>query len=301
VSAVSELRLMGVHAHADDETITMGGLYAVCADRGVTTCNICCTDGKLATIFDPDMPEETTRPRLAEIRESELRDACAILGVNEVHFLRYGDSGMAGEPSNDAPGAFWTASLDDATRRLVEHIRRFRPHVVVTYSGYGDYGHPDHIQAHRATLLAVEAAHTPVFKDAGPPWRVEKLYYTAFPVSWARKAMAMAKAAGVESPFGTEDPAEALSFTPDEWVTTTIDCRAGMNRKLRALRAHRSQIQPDWPWFQVPEEVMTEQFGDEFFQLAIARRPAILPETDVFAGLGEAEPSLVASSAASSG
>ena len=52
-----ELRLMSVHAHADDETITMGGLLATCADRGIRTCNICCTDGKLATIVAADMPE----------------------------------------------------------------------------------------------------------------------------------------------------------------------------------------------------------------------------------------------------
>jgi len=282
---------MGVHAHADDETITMGGLYAVCADRGVSVCNICCTDGKLATIFDPEMKEkeDETRPNLPEIRERELRDACAILGVSELHFLRYGDSGMAGEPTNTASDAFWMAPLDAVTQRLVEHIRRFRPHVVLTYGGYGDYGHPDHIQAHRATVLAMEAAHTPAYKDAGPPWRVQKLYYTAFPRSWAIKIMEMAKAAGLDSHFGSEDPEQTLMLTPDEWVTTTIDCRSGMSRKLNALRAHRSQIAPDWPWFQIPEEIATEHFGDEFFQLAISRTPGQVPETDVFAGVSAAE------------
>ncbi|MDQ2960475.1 MAG: PIG-L family deacetylase, partial [Candidatus Dormibacteraeota bacterium] len=58
-----ELRLLSVHAHADDESITMGGLLATCHDRGVRTMNICCTDGKLATIVAADMPEEETRPR----------------------------------------------------------------------------------------------------------------------------------------------------------------------------------------------------------------------------------------------
>ena len=78
----SGLRLMAVHAHCDDETITMGGTLALLSDRGVDTCVVCCTDGKLATIVDPDMPEETTRPRLPEIREAELREACRILGVS---------------------------------------------------------------------------------------------------------------------------------------------------------------------------------------------------------------------------
>ena len=168
------LRLLAVHAHQDDETITMGGLYALCADRGIRTCNICCTDGKLATIVDPAMPEETTRPRLAEIRRGELLDACRILGVSEVQFLDYGDSGMAGADTNRLPEAFWMASLDDVTGRIVAHIRRFRPHVVVTYDGNGGYGHPDHIQAHRACVLAVEASPTALYPEAGPPWRVQK-------------------------------------------------------------------------------------------------------------------------------
>jgi N-acetyl-1-D-myo-inositol-2-amino-2-deoxy-alpha-D-glucopyranoside deacetylase len=280
----SDLRLLAVHAHADDETITMGGLLALCADRGIVTCNICCTDGKLATIVDPTMPEETTRPRLAEIREQELREACRILGVNEVQFLRYGDSGMAGEPTNRLPDAFWMASLDEAAGRIVEHIRRFKPHVVVTYDSNGAYGHPDHIQAHRAALLAVEAAHTGVYPDKGEPWRVQKLYYTAFPVSAARRAIDMAKNAGMDPPFGANDPSDLPFLTPDEWVTTTVDCRDVVLRKREALRAHRSQIAPDWPMLAIPEEAAIA-FADEYFQLVISRQPPTFPETDVFAGV----------------
>ena len=278
------LRLMAVHAHADDETITMGGLLALCADRGIRTCNICCTDGKLATIVDPSMPEETTRPRLHEIREAELREACRILGVDELYFLGYGDSGMPGAETNELPDAFWKAPLDQVVRTLVEHMRRFRPHVVVTYDGYGGYGHPDHIQAHRATLLAVEAAETAIYPDAGERWRVDKLYYTAFPRSWLQKATDAAKQAGMEPPFGVDDPSELPFLTPDEWVTTTVDCRSVIGRKRAALRAHRSQISDDWPMLSIPEEIARE-FADEFFQLVISRRPPQLPETDVFAGI----------------
>jgi len=105
VSDSAGLRLLTVHAHPDDETITMGGLLAQCADRGIATSLICCTDGKVATIFDPEYAasEAEIRPRLKEIREEELRSACRILGVSEVHFLEYGDSGMAGTETNQAP------------------------------------------------------------------------------------------------------------------------------------------------------------------------------------------------------
>jgi N-acetyl-1-D-myo-inositol-2-amino-2-deoxy-alpha-D-glucopyranoside deacetylase len=279
------LRLMAVHAHCDDETITMGGTLATYADRGVKTCVVCCTDGKLATIVDPNMPEETTRPRLAEIREAELREACRILKVDEVEFLRYGDSGMVDTPTNLLPDAFWMAPIDEITGKIVAQIRRFRPHVVVTYDGNGGYGHPDHIQAHRATLLAVEAAHlSPMFKDAGEPWRVEKLYYTAFPRREMKRISAMAKQAGMDPPFGVADPDELPFLTPDELVTTTIDCVSVISRKRDALRAHRSQISEDWPQLTLPDDVL-KQFAGEFFQLAISRKPAVLPETDLFAGI----------------
>lgn len=280
-----QLRLMAVHAHCDDETITMGGTLATYADRGVKTCVVCCTDGKLATIVAADMPEETTRPRLAEIREAELREACRILKVDEVEFLRYGDSGMAGTPTNQLPDAFWMVPLDEATGRLVALIRRFRPHVVVTYDGNGGYGHPDHIQAHRATLLAVEAARlVPMYKEAGDPWRVEKVYYTAFPRAEFERIVEAAKQAGIDPPFGETNPDEIAFLTPDQDVTTTIDCVNVIGRKRDALRAHHSQISDDWPQLTMPDEVL-RNFADEYFQLAMSRKPAVLPENDLFAGI----------------
>ncbi|MBV8195011.1 MAG: PIG-L family deacetylase [Candidatus Dormibacteraeota bacterium] len=284
----SDLRLMSVHAHPDDETITMGGLLSLCADRGIATCNITCTDGKLATIFAPDMPEETHRPRLAEIRQDEMREAARILGITEIHFLGYGDSGMAGAETNTADQAFWVAPLNEDVGKLVEHIRRFKPQVVITYDGNGGYGHPDHIQTHRATLLAVEAAYSALYPEAGPPWEVQKLYYTAFPVSSMKRAIEFAKAAGMEPPFGADDPEDLPFLTPDHLVTTTVDCRTTIMRKREALRAHRSQITTDFPLLAIPDEV-APQFADEFYQLVISRNQSELHETDVFAGLPSEE------------
>jgi len=292
---VAELRLLTVHAHGDDETITMGGTLAVLGDRGVKTSVVCCTDGKLATIVDPDMPEETTRPRLAEIRQGELRDACRILGVTEVNFLEYGDSGMAGEATNQLPDAFWTASLNEAVGKVVAHIRRFRPHVVATYDANGGYGHPDHIQTHRVTLLAVEAAHSPdLYKDTGPPWRVQKFYYTVFSRSGFQRMIDAAKKLGVETPFGVEE-ADALPFlAPDSFVTTRVPCVEGVERKRDALRAHKSQIGPDWPMLNVPDDVARELFDHEEYALIISRVHTELPESDLFAGVEAEEPAAVA-------
>jgi mycothiol conjugate amidase Mca len=282
---MTDLRLMAVHAHQDDETISMGGTLAIYADRGVRTAVVCCTDGAIASIVHPDMPEETTRPRLTEIRHEELRTACAILGVHEVHFLDYGDSGMAGAESNNDPNSFWKVDLDSAIERLVAHIRRFKPHVMVTYDGFGGYGHPDHIQTHRLTLLAVEAARLKMYPDAGEPWTVQKLYYTAFPRSEARKAINMAKEAGLPSPFGEMTLDEMAFLAADEHVTTVIECRDGVLRKRDALRAHRSQIADDWPQLTIPEDIAREHFSTEHYQLVISRQPAQLPEDDLFAGI----------------
>ena len=292
-SDVSGLRLLAVHAHPDDETITMGGLLALCADRGISTSVICCTDGKVATIFDPEYAanEDEIRPRLKEIPEAELRRAGEILGVSEVNFLEFGDSGMAGTETNSAPGAFWRADFDEAVGRVVAHIRRFRPHVVVTYDGNGGYGHPDHIQAHRVTLVAVEAAYHAVYPELGPAWRVSKLYYTAFPRSEVRRIAEMAKSAGMKPPFGEADPDSLEFVTPDELVTTRVNCRDQLSRKREALIAHRSQLTEEFALLSVPEEILREHFSDEFYQLVFSRVPTTLPETDVFAGLtSEAAP-----------
>jgi len=282
------LRLLAVHAHADDETITMGASMAKYVDEGARVAVVCCTDGELATIVDPDMAarEAEIRPHLAQIRREELRAACTALGVQEVHFLGYHDSGMAGAPTNHEAHAFWRADLDEVAGRLVALIRGFRPQVVVTYDGNGAYGHPDHIQAHRATLLAVEASHLgKVFPDAGAPWRVAKLYYTAFPRSAAGKAVELARMAGLPLPFG-DTAIEDLEFVADdEVVTTAVDCRVTLGRRSAALRAHVSQIAPDFPFLAVPEEVMAEHFPTEYFSLVISRVPTTLPETDLFAGL----------------
>jgi N-acetyl-1-D-myo-inositol-2-amino-2-deoxy-alpha-D-glucopyranoside deacetylase len=288
IPGMSELRLLTVHAHADDESITMGGTLALCADRGIGTAVVCCTDGQLATIYAKDMDEAEARPRLGEIRRDELRAACTALGVDEVHFLGYHDSGMAGEKTNQAPEAFWKADMDEVVGRLVERIRAFRPHVVVTYDANGNYGHPDHIQAHRATLLAVEAAYLPkLYADSGTPWRVSKMYYTAFPASWARKAVELAAQLGAPSPFGDTPPEELDFVTRDELVTTSVHCGEQVERKQAALRAHHSQITEDFPLMAMPADLIREHFPQEHYQLVWSHVPTQVPESDLFAGLGD--------------
>ena len=98
-----------------------------------------------------------------------------MLGVHHFESLGFRDSGMMGWPENDAPDSFWQTPPDEAASRLAQLMATYRPQVVVTYDSNGFYGHPDHIQAHRITVLAAEMTGIP-----------SKLYYTA--VSRSRMA-----------------------------------------------------------------------------------------------------------------
>ena len=109
-------------------------------------------------------------------------------GVTDIRFLggpgRYRDSGMMGTPANEKPRAFWNADLDEAVAHAVAVVREIRPQVVVTYDENGGYGHPDHIQAHRVAMGAVEAAADPAYRpDLGEAWSVAKVYWCCMPRS----------------------------------------------------------------------------------------------------------------------
>jgi N-acetyl-1-D-myo-inositol-2-amino-2-deoxy-alpha-D-glucopyranoside deacetylase len=293
--APAPLTLMTVHAHPDDEAIGTGGILARYAAEGVQTVLVTCTRGEVGEIVDPTV----ARPdNLTEVREVELRAACAILRVSALHYLGYRDSGMAGTPDNDDPRCFWRADLDEATGRLVALVRRHRPQVLVTYDANGFYGHPDHIQAHRVTVAAYEAAGDPTrYPEQGlAPWAPQKLYYTAVPHSGIRSLGQRLRELGIESPL-PEDPAEMPWGTPDEEVTTAVDTRAYAAAKREALAVHRSQVGAENFFLKLPPGVWTEIMGVEFFSRAACRVP--LPplaggadatrEDDLFSGLrGEA-------------
>ena len=95
---------------------------------------------------------------------------------------------------------------------------------------------------------------------------------------------------GMKNIFGDTDPEKLPMVVPDDWVTTTVNCRAAVSRKRQAMRAHHSQINDEFPLLAMPEEVATEYFHEEHFHLATSRVPVSLPETDVFSGIEVEEP-----------
>jgi len=314
--AGNPLMVLVVHAHPDDEGIGTGGLLARYAAEGTGTVLVTATLGEEGEIHDPTLVEEEARPRLAAIREEELRRAVAILGIGQLELLGYRDSGMIGTPSNDNPASFHLADPEEALGRLVRLIRQHRPQVLVTYTEKGGYGHPDHIKCHQLTVAAYDAAgDTGRFPEAGEPWTPSKLYATA----WSREAWQALRDAMKERGIWHEEQREertaeaeerieeqagepidegAATATsaataqpeeedeegqPDETITAFIDTGAYWQTARDSLREHRTQ--PLDFILKLPDDLAAQFYARDYFVLLAARVPTARPEDDLFAGI----------------
>jgi len=286
-------RLLLVHAHPDDETIGTGATMARYAAEGAAVTLVTCTLGEEGEVVVPAL-EHLAAGRddtLGQFRIAELSAACAVLGVRDHRYLggsgRWRDSGMTGTPENDRPSCFWRAAPVETTAALTAIVREVRPQVVVTYDDNGGYGHPDHIQAHRVTVAAVDAAADPNYRlDLGPPWHTNKVYWTAVPKSVLAEGIAVMRAKGHD--FLGVGSVDDLPFgTPDKLVTTAVDGRAFLSAKTSAMKAHATQIRTDGPFFALADGVGQNAFGVEFFTIARgdAVRDGDAHEGDLFAGL----------------
>ncbi|HEX5495107.1 MAG TPA: N-acetyl-1-D-myo-inositol-2-amino-2-deoxy-alpha-D-glucopyranoside deacetylase [Mycobacteriales bacterium] len=289
-------RLLLVHAHPDDETIGNGATMARYAAEGVGVTLVTCTLGEEGEIRVPELAllAVDEADQLGGYRIGELERACAALGVTDHRFLggpgRYRDSGMMGTPANDKPRAFWRVDLDLPVGDLVAVIREVRPQVVVSYDENGGYGHPDHIQAHRVAMAAVDRAgdadHAP---DAGPAWQVAKVYWSAVPKSMIQAGIEALRASG-QSLFEGVDSAEDMPFgVSDDQVTTAVDGSAFAAAKFAAMRAHASQISVDFPFFALADNVGQQVMAIEHYTLVRGERGAGHGpsgwESDLFAGV----------------
>ena len=199
-------RLLFVHAHPDDETMTNGATIAHYVARGAQVQVVTCTLGEEGEVIGEQWAQLAVdhADQLGGYRIGELTAALQALGLDGPVYLggpgRWRDSGMVGSPARDRQ-RFSDADQREAVGALVAIIRELRPHVVVTYDPNGGYGHPDHIQAHVVTTAAVSAAGSSA-DYPGHPWSVPKLYWTVI----ARSAFT----AGWEA-LGPED-------LRDEWI-----------------------------------------------------------------------------------
>ncbi|MPZ89976.1 MAG: hypothetical protein GEU81_18400 [Nitriliruptorales bacterium] len=276
--------LLCVHAHPDDESISTGGVLLRAVGEGRPAAVVTCTGGELGEIVGEGMDPEKLRPRLGEVRQAELTAALEILGAGTPRLLGYRDSGMAGTSGNDDERSFWRADFDQAVGRLVTQVRAFRPDVLVTYDAFGQYGHPDHVQTHRVGLVAAEAAGVPMlYPEAGEAWQVPKVYLSTLPRSFAALVSEELQRRGLPTPF-EDDPDLPPVGSPDELITTTVDVRPFVERKLTALKAHASQLGPASFFLNMPPELHDLAFGTEWFIRQRSDVPAP-QEDDLFAGL----------------
>jgi LmbE family N-acetylglucosaminyl deacetylase len=276
---MSTKRLLGIFAHPDDEG-TMSGALLQYSTSGAETGLVCATRGEVGEIADPAL---ATPDNLGEVREGEMRAAAEVLGVHNLWFLEYRDSGMAGTPENQDPRSLAQASAAEVVGNLVEIIRQFRPQVMVTFDETGGYGHPDHIAIYRHTTSAFYAAADAVqYPEHGPAHMVSKLYYSSFPRSFIRQIGEWMKSQNYEGSFRNLDP-EKLGM-PDELISVRLNVANWRETKARSWSMHRTQMDPNNAMAQLPEEVQRRWRSDEYYQLAASRvGPDVEGENDLFA------------------
>jgi LmbE family N-acetylglucosaminyl deacetylase len=278
------LTLMAVHAHPDDEASSTGGILARYSAEGVRTVVVTCTNGEYGDGPQRVKPgEEGHDPEsVAKLRLVELDRAIEALGVTHLERLGYHDSGMHDWPYKDQEHPFCQVPVSEGAERLIELFDRYQPQVVVTYDENGGYGHPDHVQAHRITMAAVDKHPVPA-----------KVYFTA------RRRRDFARIRELLAEQGIELPTPAASATPppppdpereaelerrEARITTSIDVADFAAHKRAALAAHASQLDNSW-WLRFPPEAMSMVFANETFIRAHDTTGAPTPETDLFAGL----------------
>jgi LmbE family N-acetylglucosaminyl deacetylase len=223
--------------------------------RGVETSVVCLTEGRAGSHRGNARNDE----ELAQLRRQEFAAALRVLGVAHGEVLDYPDGGLLRQ------------DFAAVTTVLVERIRRFRPHVVLTFGGDGNVNlHPDHTMV---SFFSTAAFHWAGRTNFAPeqlaagllPFRAQKLYYAAAPF--------LAKA----------DPEEAriITLMPASLVFTLGGLKA---KKLEAFMQHKTQA-----GMFAKIKMVFEETGDEEKYLLAATRglPSSPLETDMFAGIEE--------------
>jgi len=290
-------RLLAVHAHPDDETLTQGGTLARCAAEGVGVTVVTCTAGELGEVFQPEL-QHLTHERgggLGAHRRTEIAAAMKALGVTDHRWLggfgRYHDSGMQWHADGHAVAAdetpahaFCHADLAEAATLLAGIIREVRPQVVTTYDDFGGYGHPDHLMTHRVTMYAVQLSAVPTWRrDLGEPWEVDRVLWCTLEESATRAGLRALAEAGTG--FTLTDPGGELPrvVVPDEDVDVLIDVSSYVGAKVAALRAHATQVRVEGDFYALTNLVGLPLQPVEAYRLA-AGAPYPPGSDDLFAG-----------------
>ncbi len=258
-------RLLFVHAHPDDETLTTGVAIAHHVARGDEVHVLTCTLGEEGEVIPAGLWHlEGAGDDLAEHRRGELTRAMDHLGVRH-HLLgaagpgdapAFRDSGMAGSPAAADPRAFAGVPLEVAAAAVRQVVERVRPEVVVTYDPAGGYGHPDHVRTHEATRDAVAGLGegAPVLLAAHVPlrWAVEDREWLTAHVPEGEGWVVP----GEGNPYGA-------NVVPDEVVTRAVVDDAAERVRTRALREHETQVVVGEGWYALSNRYVFRLSGRE--------------------------------------
>lgn len=264
------LKLLAVFPHPDDETLGMGPTLARYAAEGVETYLICATRGERGW-FDSEGPDPGLE-EVGRIREAELRCAAENLGLHEVYFLDYID------------GDVDQAKPEEIIGKIVSHLRRIKPQVVVTFGPDGAYGHPDHIAISQFTNAALVCAADRNFVDASiqPPHRVLKFYYMVDSLGAVKAVNEVLGGISMEI-----DGVTRHHIGWEDWeITTRLDNNAYLDNVQKALLCHKSQLPGYRSLAELPPNDLARIFGTgQFYRAFSLVNGGRSVETDLFEGL----------------
>lgn len=264
---------MAILAHPDDESLGTGGVIAKYAAEGVHVSLVTATRGEGGRFgIHRSGPEHPGPRKLGEIREAELRAAADVLGIRDVAFLDYVD------------GQLDQADPREAIARIAHHVRRVRPHVVITFPPDGGYGHPDHVAISQFATAAMVAAADREHGGPGalPTHAVSKLYYfVQNETEWAAYQAALKKLSS------TVDGVERFATPWPDWeITTVVDTRAHWPLAWKAVSCHVSQVSAYEKFAELSPEAHEALWGCRRMYRAYSLvNGGRQPESDLFEGL----------------
>ncbi len=248
-------RLMCVTAHPDDESGAFGGTLMLAHARGVETSVLCLTAGTAGSHRGSARTDE----ELGQMRRQEFADALRVLQVDQGEVLDYPDGKLAQQ------------NFAEVVAKVVERIRRFRPHIVLTFGGDGGVNrHPDHTMT---SCFATAAFHWAARSNFAPdqlaaglrPHEPQKLYYAATPFLFN----------------ANKEQTEEIALVPASLV---LDLQALKEKKFQAFSQHKTQA----AILSRVRDAFDRHAGVERYLLAATRGLRLSPlETDMFDGIGD--------------
>jgi LmbE family N-acetylglucosaminyl deacetylase len=268
------LKLLAVLAHPDDESMGVGGVIAKYAAEGVEVSLVVATRGQRGRFHGHPQgdPRHPGPGALARLREQELEAAAGVLGIRDVTLLEYEDQLLD------------KADPSEAIARIAHHVRRLRPHVVVTFGPDGTYGHPDHIAISQLTAGALVAAAADAGHGDSPQARheVSKFYYLVWP-----QDMLDAFDRAYRRLVSHVDGVDRRVVAWPEWqITTIVDTREQWPTVWRAVSCHQTQVNAYERLTNLPDEEHLALWGRQCFYRVFSRvNGGRAVEHDLFEGL----------------